>query len=243
MTATAFGAGDIVLQNLVPLTQDVPLSLSPGTIKVVCLGYKIDSTLEASCNARAYDVCGSFSATIDPVSTVLEIDDSGEAQQTFTGISSADRYVIVQNGAPGLTWLNIVVNGNVYALSPLTNGQSLTLDVGAVMNPGDDNTVILVGGGVAGASATIIMADTVDGDPMAASDTVATQAVQLQINRTGQGMQLSWPEAGMGLVLQSRSSLGVLDTWANWPDAPQLINGNFVLTVPLTNTAQLFRLH
>ena len=159
MTAQAYDATDSVLGSAVSLTDPdhgggyVPLPA--GTVKVVCLASLISGYTTGSCNAQAQDMCGLFSATADPVMTRLTIAGGGETQQILTGILSAERLLRVQNGTPGLTRLTVVVNGCGYVLAPLSDGASLSLDVGAAMIPGDGNTVVLLGEGAEGASATI----------------------------------------------------------------------------------------
>ncbi len=238
MAGTAYGAENVVLQTYSPMTQDTPYLLPIGTIKVVVVGTRVNSNLRASCNARASDLCRTFSATIDPVSTLLEIGGSGETLQTFTDIPSAERYISVQNGASGLRKLSILVNGHPYVLESLGDGESKTLDVSAAMNPGEGNTVVLVGEGAEGSSAMITIGDAPAGEPLTNSESIA-----LRTERSDSGLRLSWAAAGSGYVLQSRSGLESLDAWVDWPEPPVWVDGRFVVTVPLGSTAEFFRLH
>jgi hypothetical protein len=244
MTAQAYDATGSVLGSALSLTDPdhgggyVPLPA--GTVKVVCLASLIPPNTTGSCNAQAQDMCGLFSATADPVMTQLTIARGGETQQILTGIPSAERLIRVQNGTPGLTRLTVVVNGFNYVLAPLSDGESLWLDVGAAMIPGDGNTVVLLGEGAEGASATVTLGDSPVGDPM-----IVVNPIALQITGSAQGLQLSWPATATaaGYVLQSRPSLAPSDAWVNWPAAPESINGRWVLTVPAEGSARLFRLY
>ena len=184
------------------------------------------------------DRCGLFAASADPVTTRLTISGGGQTQQILTGILSAERLLRVQNGTPGLTKLTIVVNGHSYVLTPLREGESLWLDVGAAMIPGDGNTVVLLGEGPEGATATVTLGDAPAGDPM-----LVVTPIALQVARCAQGVQLSWPATATGYLLQSRPSLAPSDAWVNWPAAPESVNGRWVSTVPAEGSARLFRLY
>jgi hypothetical protein len=238
VTNTAYGAGGAVLESGVSLTQDSSHSLPVGTIKVLCVATKVNPALGGSCNAEAFNLCGSFSGMIDPVTVLLTLANSGETLQTFTGILAAERFVSLHNGTPGLTQLTLKVNGHLFVLDPLSDGVTKSLDVGAAMNPGDANTVVLVGKGPAGASAVITIADAAMGDPV-----IAAESMALQIAYSAGGVQLSWPDQGAGYVLQSRSSTAPSNTWVNWPDAPQSVKGRFTLTAPAGGAARFFRLY
>jgi hypothetical protein len=185
-------------------------------------------------------MCGQFSATADPVMTRLTAARGGETQQMLTGIMSAERLLRVQNGTPGLTKLTVVVNGSSYVLAPLSDGASLSLDVGAAMIPGEGNTMVLLGEGAEGASATATLGDSAVGDPM-----IVVNTIGLQIAGSAQGVRLSWPAiaTAAGYVLQSRPSLAPSAGWVSWPAAPESVNGCWVLTVPPKGSARLFRLY
>jgi len=238
MTALAYDATGAQLGSELSLTQDVATTLPDGTARVVCLATRIVDTSPGSCNAEAKDMCGLFAASADPVTTRLTISGGGQTQQILTGILSAERLLRVQNGTPGLTKLTIVVNGHSYFLAPLSDGESLWLDVGAAMIPGDGNTVVLLGEGAEGASATVTLGDAPAGDPMLVANPIA-----LQIAGSAQGVQLSWPAGERGYLLQSRPSLAPSDAWVNWPAAPESVNGRWVSTVPAEGSARLFRLY
>jgi len=239
MTAKAYASGDTLLEDLGTLTQDNSKTLPVGTVKVVAVGTRTTAGLRASCNARAYDLCNAYSGTIDPVTTWLAITGNEQTIQVFTNIPSAERYVSLRNGTPGLNQLAILVNGQRHILSPLSDGESRSLDIGGSMSPGDENVVVLVGEGPVGASSIITIADAPTGEPMAFS---APSTLRLEARMTNRGLQLSWPEAGAGYVLQSRPIAAPQSTWSNWPAAPEWNNGRFSLTVPTDATERFFRL-
>ena len=237
MEGLAYDVNGNLLGDLPNLSDVTPTALPANTVKVVCLASLISGFTTGSCNAQVQDVCGTSAKTVDPVTTRLQIASGGQAQQVLTGIQAMERLVSVRNGTPGMTNLTLVVNGQSFVLAPLSDGASVSVDVGAAMVPGDANTIILIGEGPVGASAAITIGDGPAGDPK-----IAVQSVALQIAISAQGVQLSWSGSASGYVLQSRSSLGSSGTWVNWPTAPQSVNGSYVVTMPAKDAGQFFRL-
>ena len=237
MEGLAYDVNGNLLGDFPNLSDVTPTALPANTVKVVCLASLISGFTTGSCNAQVQDVCGTSAKTVDPVTTRLQIASGGQAQQVLTGIQAMERLVSVRNGTPGMTNLTLVVNGQSFVLAPLSDGASVSVDVGAAMVPGDANTIILIGEGPVGASAAITIGDGPAGDPK-----IAVQSVALQIAISAQGVQLSWSGSASGYVLQSRSSLGSSGTWVNWPIAPQSVNGSYVVTMPAKDAGQFFRL-
>jgi hypothetical protein len=219
------------------LNTNTATALPLGTVEVVCTAALNAGQTAGACNARAMDLCNEFGATADPLTTLLKIGSTGVAQQILTNVMSADCYVSVMNGTPGLSQLTVVVNGNDYVLGPLSDEGTTTLDVGASMIAGYTNTVVLIGEGAEGASATITLGVSPTGDSM-----ITLQYYAIQIQNTASGVQLSWPASAAGYVLQSRSSLAPSDAWVNWSGAATLVDGSFVVTVPGDAAQQFFRL-
>ena len=237
MTGTAYGSGDVVLASDFSMSQDFPVALPTGTVKVVAKGTVINNTLRASCNAIAYDLCNNYSGTIDPVITRLAMEGRDAVMQSFGNIPSAEHYVNIQNDWPGLTRISLLVNERLFVVGPLSDGQSMTLDIAKAMIPGEENTVVLLGEGITGASAIITIGDCPTGEPSAWNEAVA-----LRYERVGDAMRLSWSEAGTGFVLQHREGLGS-GNWSDWPEAPEYVNGRYVVDLPPSASTHFFRLY
>lgn len=237
LTGTAYAAGDVSLGGLGSVLDDgSKVTLPVGTVKVVMVGSKVGAG-RASCNARAFDMCGFNSTTIDPVNTQITVTGLDPIVETFPGIPSAEHFVSVQNGRPGLTQLKVLVNGRAFVLAGLQSGGVATLDVGSAMIPGENNTVVLVGEGPVGASATVAIGDAMPGDPL---DT--EERPRMRIVYSGGSLQLSWPGNASGYVLQGRYATDSADGWVNCPAAPQLVSGQFRVLTPTEGPARLFRL-
>jgi large repetitive protein len=74
------------------------------------------------------------------------------------------------------------------------------------------------------------------------SQVLSTASPLLRIAAAGTNLTLSWPVASAGFTVQSSGSLQP-GTWTNVPSpAPQLLNGEWQVTLPWTAGAQYFRL-
>jgi hypothetical protein len=233
VTCTAYNeAGGTIASGL-----DVPSSakttLPPGTTKAELIATKgIPGSDNATVNMFAYDFYG-LSQTTDPTMATLLGNAADALQQRLEGIPSAERYLQLNNGAPGLASLQIAVNGHYFGLGPLNDGQSLAVDLGAYMNPGAANTVVLTGSGVSSASAVILLADGISGVPMALPPLPA-------LARGESGLALSWADPLAQWQLQESPTLGA--GWADVSTVPASANGVRTVAVSAADAAKFFRL-
>jgi hypothetical protein len=144
---------------------------------------------------------------------------------------------------------------DVFALNPLADGQSVLLDVGAAMGEGNTNVVVLAGQGVAGASASITIGDlsVVTGALTPSAVVTGTEAQHwsslamaaenpvLQITQNGANLVLSWSDMWDGFTLQTRANLAPQIGWVALEVTPELVNGQFTVTVP-ASSGMFFRL-
>jgi hypothetical protein len=152
--------------------------------------------------------------------------------------------------------VSILVNGQVFALDPLADGQSVMLDVGAAMSEGNTNVVVLAGQGVAGASASITIGDlsVVTGALTPAAVVTGTaaqhwsnlamagQSPVLQITQNGANLVLSWSDMWDGFEVQTCADFAPQGRWAPVAASPALNNGEFRVQVPSSSGAS-FRLY
>ena len=96
---------------------------------------------------------------LDPIFTVLKLSTGRWARQTFADISSADHFLTVTNGSPGLSRLHIWINSKQVATLRLRDNETQDLDLAPVMTE-KANTISLVGAGELGASAAVTIVDT-----------------------------------------------------------------------------------
>ena len=94
----------------------------------------------------------------DPVIT-LEIRENGKpVSHTFTDIPQAESNVTAQNGTPGVTNLEIKVNGTKFKMH-LGDGEEAYMDIFSAMVEGDNNTITLTAKGKPGGSVLVVIYD------------------------------------------------------------------------------------
>lgn len=94
----------------------------------------------------------------DPVITLLVRERGRPVDQTLTGIPREESKIALHNGTPGLSNLDVVVNGTRFKIAGLTDGGQATLDVSAAMI-GGNNLIVLKAFGKPGSSAAVVISD------------------------------------------------------------------------------------
>jgi hypothetical protein len=204
------------------------------TKKVVLWAAKVTPGEPAAVNVLALDTCGR-GKSFDPVITTLTVTSGNRVQQRFAGLLSAERYLQVINGTPGLQWLEVNLNGHIFRLNPLAAGQSVAADLAPAMNEGDANVVVLTGYGDTGASALVLITDQPAGNLVQLPE-VAELALALSGNRVA----ISWPEARAGWQLQASATLA--GGWTDVPTTPMIANGYQTVSLAQRDQPQFFRL-
>ena len=230
-TAAATNAGTAISGNI---ELNARTTLAEGTKKVVLWAAKVTAGQPAAVNVLALDTCGR-GKSFDPVITTLAVTSGNRVQQRFAGLLSAERYLQVINGIPGLQWLEVNLNGHIFRLNPLAAGQSVAADLALAMNEGDANVVVLTGYGDIGASALVLITDQAAGDLVQLSE-VAELALALSGNRVA----ISWPEALAGWQLQASATLA--GGWTDVTTTPMIANGYQTVSLAQRDHPQFFRL-
>jgi hypothetical protein len=140
-----------------PINTLIPIS--PASPSITVRAVKLNAAQKARVELRVADAAGNF-VICDPVIANLEVK-NGRAPliRTFTGIPQAERYVTLQNGAPGLTQATLSVNGRVVSNGFLTNGQTVSLDIARWLRPGDRNVVRISARGPRASTAVLTIGD------------------------------------------------------------------------------------
>ena len=258
MTGTAYNdAGWVGTQNF-DLAINVPNSLAVGATRLELIGSGTPGSTYSQVNALVQNTCA-YAAYWDPVLATLTVTRAGVLQKTFTGVASAEHYVRVENGKPGVAWVALLVNGHLFVLNPLAAGEAVSLDVGSAMLPGEQNTVVVAGEGPMGATASVVVADSLTGQLSAVAETTGVAATDweariaqgyedpsslvLAVERQGSSVVLSWPGEQTGCVLQARSGPGPGQAWVDLTVTPELVAGRFTVTLEPKGPVQLFRLY
>jgi uncharacterized delta-60 repeat protein len=161
--------------GLVTAPINTVLHINPPSAGTVVRAVKVNSAQRARVELRVADAAGNF-VVCDPVIANLEVK-NGRAPliRTFTGIPHAERYVTLQNGAPGLTQATLSVNGRVVSQGRLTDGQTVSLDIAQWLRPGDRNVVRISARGPRGATAVLTIGDVQPGSSHGHAPTVVNR--------------------------------------------------------------------
>jgi hypothetical protein len=147
---------DVLLQT--NATINIP-SLSPGyTGSVIVVGTKIDESQPARIQLRVRDRAGNVTEC-DPVVTGEARAAGRPERHVFPEIPPEEHFVTLLNGNPGLTQLQIDVNGRNFTIAGLEEGEERTIDVGSAVMPGVASTVTLTTHGKPGGVAAIMIWD------------------------------------------------------------------------------------
>jgi len=119
---------------------------------------KIDQTQKAIIEAEVSDTAGNVSNCSHAI--IVKITDNGKSiKNKYPSIphkAGSQVIVHVQNGAPGIDNLKIVVNG-IKQETTLSNGEYKTIDVSSSMQDGNDNIISFKGKGDPDSRAYIII--------------------------------------------------------------------------------------
>jgi hypothetical protein len=193
----------------------------------------------ATVNAMVTDGCN-LATSFDPVIAKLIAQAGVSLWQTFSGVPSAEHYVVLANGTPGFRSVKLLVNGWTYNLGALADGQAVAVDIGASMDPGSNNTILVMAGGGPGATASILIADAPSGPLLPVQPQV--EAPVLSFVQEGGSVVLSWPAPAGFFTLQGRAGLDPATGWEDLVVNQQESQGLSFVTIQNQAACQLFRL-
>ena len=252
--ALVFDANGTQVGLFGPLASNAPVVLPDTAMRVDLFGQRLGRARVTVAQACVRDYCrrpfwlygnggGSVGSTseidgapapIEPASAVVNIEFDGVSQHTFTGLNPSQRYLTVVNGAPGVRWIDITLNGHCFRLDSLADGGTVSADLSAAMRAAD-NLLQITAVGSPGSSAVVTVTDAASGQARA-----LPEIVRLSMARCETGLELSWPQALSGWRLQSSA---VADgDWADVEREATMDQGRFVLSVPVVEAARFYRL-
>lgn len=162
-------------------------AFTPGTTApVLVTATKTNPAITARVAIRARDLAGNV-LDGDPVITELVIPKKAtKVVKSFPGLPAVESWLTVENDTPGLKKLVVTVNQTKPLTLTLKNGQRREQDLASRIQPGDGNTIKLVGHGKPGARALVIIAE----PPVAGS--AARLRVQRVSPQSGPPVSLEW---------------------------------------------------
>jgi hypothetical protein len=125
----------------------------------VVVATKIDQTKTSHVALRVTNVAGQVT-NCDPILTEVGRDGPGGVPraETFRHIPQGESQVTILNGTPGLSRLSLVVDGHIFEVAGLTDGETRRIDVSSAMRRGN-NTITLIAQSKRDGTASILIAD------------------------------------------------------------------------------------
>ena len=232
VTCTAYNEAGGTIASGLDVSPSANTTLPPGTTKAELIATKVTPGMSATVNTFAYDFYGQ-SQTTDPTMATLLGNAADALQQRLEGIPSAEHYLQLNNGAPGLASLQIAVNGHYFGLGPLNDGQSLAVDLGLVHESGGRQHRGADRFGRFQCQRRHSSGRRHLGVPMALPPLPA-------IARGESGLALSWADPLAQWQLQESPTLGA--GWADVSTVPASANGVRTVAVSSADAAKFFRL-
>jgi hypothetical protein len=97
--------------------------------------------------------------TCDPAATLAVREKGRPVSETFNQVLHDEGTLRLTNGTPGLKRLEVMVNGTLFVLENLRDGEVRYLNILSALRPTNDNVVTLKASGVTGASGDILIWD------------------------------------------------------------------------------------
>jgi hypothetical protein len=132
-------------------------TISQGTnVPLEVFGIKIDQTKSSRIRLRVTDLAGN-ATECDPVLTE-ELRSTGKPVSSIhESVPPEEHVVTVYNGDPGLTSLEVEVNGKSFKMTAMRAGEEQTIDVASAVTPGTPSTFVLTSHGKPGGKATVMI--------------------------------------------------------------------------------------
>lgn len=155
---TASGLVSIVVTLSQNADTVVPPFIPGTTDPVTVTSTKIDQSQRARIEIQATDGAGNV-AICDPIHLIVSRDSGQPVTEFNSDVPRAEDKVTIRNGTPGLSNLDILVNGVRYKVTGLKSGEETTVDISAAMHDGTNNIVNFEGRGKKGSWAEVIIWD------------------------------------------------------------------------------------
>ena len=118
----------------------------------------VDPAVGYAITFNVFDVAGN-KRECDPIVTLVTRETGKPVGRSLSDLSQTDHVVLVRNGRPGVTNLELDVNGVTFHVAGLQDGEARTVDVARAMHPGSTNEIKLTARGRPGGTATVIISD------------------------------------------------------------------------------------
>lgn len=237
ITADAYDEQDQLLAGSLPIDNLANTGLPPGTTLAIITATKVNSGQTSRVNAFVLNACAVASSS-DPLLASLRIDASGAARAALDSVPVQEHFWTFINDSPGLSTLEIWVNGDLAIRESLEPGTTHTGDLATAFHATDDNSVLLIASGPPGGHADFALSD------MAMTPVIpAAASPVLRVERSPGGMELrlSWEDPGGYWSLQRSTSAN--HGWQEDPSPVSQRGSTRTARVPLSASQGFLRLH
>lgn len=186
------GMSSVRVLSAVNAKVDIP-RFAPGAPRVDLRASKIDPAMPAELRVEGCIATDAGDLCTPSVLRLAELrvrEGKGRARETFAGVSSREGFVTVQNGSPGVTQVELLVNGARVAAFGMVRDQVLGFDVTAGMLP-EKNTVTVVASGKSGGSA-LVTVSRLEKQHLGAHGVSDLPRIQWQPESPRKGVNLHW---------------------------------------------------
>ncbi|MDQ6945461.1 MAG: hypothetical protein M3256_04135 [Actinomycetota bacterium] len=156
-TGSGLAAGGIVVTTAVNANVPVPAFTAGTTSPVVVTATKINQAAPSHVALRVTDRSGNVT-TCDPTDISIDRTNGKPVTQSVHDVPSAEHFLTVFNGQPGIRTLVVNANSHIFVLR-LTGGQTVTIDLGWALSTRGSNTVRFTAAGGPGSTATAVLHD------------------------------------------------------------------------------------
>jgi hypothetical protein len=151
-------AGNLTL-NPANSNDTTPPTFAHGTTApVIIRATKLDQSKGSLIALRITDVDGNVT-DCDPVMQTIVREKGRPTPTTFTDLPQAEGYVMLTNGDPGASSIDLFVNSKRFRVNRLRDGETRVVDVTSAMDPGNGNTISVTINGGRNASVDVLIWD------------------------------------------------------------------------------------
>ena len=159
---TGSGLGSVTVDTSTNANTVVPL-FTPGTKSPVTItATKVNSLQSSTVQLTVRDRAGN-TTVCDPVWSASKITElfnkRGQRVQVHRGLRQAESKISIENGSPGITYVEFVVNGKKSVVRRMRAGQTYKFNVAKAMKPGSNNTIVIRMRGRMGGRALVVVSD------------------------------------------------------------------------------------
>jgi hypothetical protein len=151
------GLKSIAATTISNATVAIPAFTTGTTSPVVVTATKIDQATGATVTLEATDLAGNVN-TCDPAMVTVNGSAGKAVSKVVTGVAQAESIVSIYNSRPGLKQLDVKVNGEIFKVTRLHDGEVRTINVASGLKAGNHNTIVLTPRGNTG-SADVLISD------------------------------------------------------------------------------------